>query len=172
LSEAFSLRGLLVQVLRDIGLDEPSPDRAPEATTPQVEWMAWVKQESTRRSKLIAFTFLHIHSVAYNVYPVLRSNEVQLRLPCSTGEWKAANPTQWQQARREEHQEQLNFQTALSILLKHSDGTTALDPIPTPLGNYVLLHGLIQRIHIVRDLSLPVLDNSASLPHEEVAKLE
>ena len=46
------------------------------------------------------------------------------------------------------------------------------DPIPTPLGNYLLLNGLLQRIYLVRDLSLPIMDHSASLPVEEVDKLE
>ncbi|ORY69941.1 uncharacterized protein BCR38DRAFT_502903 [Pseudomassariella vexata] len=172
-AEAFSLSSLLVQVLRDVGLDEDAgTENVAEFTIPQVDWLAWVRRESIRRSKLIAFTFLHIHSVAYNVYPVLRSNEVRLRLPCSTGEWKAPTASQWQLARRDTCKEQLNFQDALSLLLKHSNGTATLDPIPTPLGNYVLLHGLLQRIHIVRDLSLPIIDQSASLPAEEVNKLE
>jgi hypothetical protein len=171
-AEAFSLQSLLVQVLRDIGLDEaPDTNNEVESTSPQDAWLVWVRRESIRRSKMIAFTFLHTHSVAYNIYPVLRSNEIHLRLPCSTGEWKASNPTQWQVARLEVPKEQLNFQDALSLLLRH-DGTAPLDPIPTPLGNYCLLHGLLQRIHIVRDLSLPIMDQSASLPGEEVNKLE
>ncbi|KAK8041858.1 hypothetical protein PG993_006381 [Apiospora rasikravindrae] len=168
--EAFSLQSLLVQVLRDIGLDEE-----PEAggiSDPKSAWLAWVHHESVRRTKLISFTFLHTHSVAYNVYPVLRSNEIHLRLPCCTAEWKALSPAQWQLARCETRKEQLNFQDALSSLLRFADGTAPLDPIPTPLGNYVLLHGLLQRIHIVRDLSLPIMDQSASLPPEEVNKLE
>ncbi|KAK8124896.1 uncharacterized protein PG998_000655 [Apiospora kogelbergensis] len=168
--EAFSLQSLLVQVLRDIGLDE-EPEAAGIAD-PKSAWLAWVQHESIRRTKLISFTFLHTHSVAYNVYPVLRSNEIHLRLPCCTTEWKALSPAQWQLARRETRKEQLNFQDALSSLLRYADGTAPLDPIPTPLGNYVLLHGLLQRIHIVRDLSLPIMDQSASLPPEEVNKLE
>ncbi|KAK8026635.1 C2H2 type zinc finger domain-containing protein [Apiospora marii] len=189
--EAFSLQSLLVQVLRDIGLDEE-----PEAAVggggggiadPKSAWLAWVHHESVRRTKLISFTFLHTHSVAYNVYPVLRSNEIHLRLPCNTAEWKAGSPAQWQLARSNcggegmgtgtgmRKKEQLNFQDALSSLLRFADdgnGTAPLDPIPTPLGNYVLLHGLLQRIHIVRDLSLPIMDQSAALPPEEVNKLE
>ncbi|KAI1854776.1 hypothetical protein JX265_002413 [Neoarthrinium moseri] len=171
-AEAFSLQSLLVQVLRDVGLLERSdPDSPMESASPQTAWLAWVRQESVRRTKLIAFTFLHTHSVAYNVYPVLRSNEIHLRLPCSTGEWRALNAVQWKAARRDLRKEQLNFQDALSLLLRH-DGSAPLDPIPTPLGNYCLLHGLLQRIHIVRDLSLPIMDHSASLPGEEVNKLE
>ena len=181
--EAFSLQSLLVQVLRDIGLDE-EPEAAGGSADPKSAWLAWVHHESVRRTKLISFTFLHTHSVAYNVYPVLRSNEIHLRLPCNTAEWKAGSPAQWQLARSSSsdgtgtgtrRKEQLNFQDALSSLLRFADdgnGTAPLDPIPTPLGNYVLLHGLLQRIHIVRDLSLPIMDQSAALPPEEVNKLE
>ncbi|KAK1980686.1 hypothetical protein LZ30DRAFT_594285 [Colletotrichum cereale] len=171
--EAFALQALLAQVLREVGLhEERESELAAEKASPQAAWHAWVRQESVRRSKLIAFSFMHTHSIAYNVYPVLRSNEVGLRLPCSTGEWKAQTACQWQSARRETGKQQLFFQDALSLLLRNTDGTAPVDPIPTPLGNYILLHGLLQRIYIVRDLSLPVMDHSASLPSEEVDKLE
>ncbi|RNJ52552.1 hypothetical protein D7B24_003330 [Verticillium nonalfalfae] len=174
LQEAFTLQGLLAQVLRDLGLGEETHPSLTDGTNgSQAVWEAWVRQESVRRTKLIAFSFLHIHSIAYNVYPVLRSNEINLRLPCSTKEWKAPNAMQWQAAHSEISKQQLFFQHALSLLLKKADdGMGILDPIPTPLGNYVLLHGLLQRIYIVRDLSLPVMDHSAQLPAEEVDKLE
>ncbi|KAG8159108.1 hypothetical protein KVR01_010769 [Diaporthe batatas] len=171
--EAFALQALLAQVLREIGLHEDDlPHISAEQPTPQAAWHAWVEQESVRRAKLIAFSFMHTHSIAYNLYPTLRSHEVGLRLPCSTGEWKAQTACQWQEARRQIGKQQLFFQDALSLLLRNTDGTAVLDPIPTPLGNYLLLHGLLQRIYIVRDLSLPVIDHSASLPSEEVDKLE
>ncbi|KAH7161463.1 amidase signature domain-containing protein [Dactylonectria macrodidyma] len=173
LQEAFTLQGLLAQVLRDIGLEEEDePERASELASLHTAWLAWVRQESVRRAKLIAFSFIHIHSVAYNVYPALRSNEIHLRLPCSTKEWKAPAAVQWQLAQQEVRKQQLHFQDALGLLLRNLDCGVALDPIPTPLGNYVLLHGLLQRIYIVRDLSLPIMDHSASLPAEEVDKLE
>lgn len=171
--EAFALQALLAQVLREIGLHEDDlPQVSLDQPTPQAAWHAWVHQESVRRAKLIAFSFMHTHSIAYNIYPTLRSNEVGLRLPCSTGEWKAQTAWQWQEARRQAGKPQLFFQDALSLLLRNTDGTAVLEPIPTPLGNYLLLHGLLQRIYIVRDLSLPVIDHSASLPSEEVDKLE
>jgi hypothetical protein len=176
--EAFALQGLLSQVLRDIGLEEDEniefaptyPSTDPQAA--HAEWIDWIDRESRRRSKIIAFSFLHTHSIAYNVYPVLRSNEIRLRLPCSTKEWKAATAIQWQIATREVKKQQLHYQDALSLLLRHTNESAPLDPIPTPLGNYVLLHGLLQRIHIVRELSLPVMTDSAALPAEEVDKLE
>ncbi|KAI1084352.1 amidase signature domain-containing protein [Whalleya microplaca] len=173
LHEAFALQSLLVHVLRDICLEETSHrDKVLAEASLHDTWSVWLEHESVRRTKLIAFTFLHTHSIAYNVYPVLRSNEIHLRLPCSTKEWKASSAAQWQAARQEVGKEQLDFQQALALLLRSSDSMAPLDPIPTPLGNYVLLHGLLQRIHIVRDLSLPVMDQTASLPKEEVNKLE
>ncbi|KAK7426044.1 hypothetical protein QQZ08_007492 [Neonectria magnoliae] len=173
LQEAFALQSLLEQVLRDVGLEEgDEPEAISDLASLHPAWMAWVHQESVRRAKLTAFSFIHIHSVAYNVYPALRSNELHLRLPCSTKEWKAPTAVQWQSVRREIQKQQLHFQDALGLLLRNVDCAVALDPIPTPLGNYVLLHGLLQRIYIVRDLSLPIMDRSASLPAEEVDKLE
>lgn len=177
LREAFALQSLLAQVCRDVGLTEPSvaeaEHEASTSTRRETSWISWVKQESVRRAKLIAFSFMHIHSVAYNVYPVLRSNEVHLRLPCSTKEWRASTASQWEVARLETAKQQLNFQEALALLLRNVDeAAPPLDPIPTPLGNYLLLHGLLQRIYIIRDLSLPLMDRGASLPQDEIEKLE
>ncbi|KAF9784841.1 hypothetical protein IL306_006939 [Fusarium sp. DS 682] len=177
--ESFALQGILTQVLRNSGLEDvdepasPTPsDQPSDGNSLRHEWKTWIKQESNRRSKLIGFSFLHTHSIAYNVYPTLRSNEIGLRLPSSTKEWKAPTPALWRAATKEVQEPQLFFREALSLLLKNKNDSAPLLPIPTPLGNYVLLHGLLQRIHIVRDLSLPVASNSAVLPAEEVEKLE
>ncbi|KAF4420091.1 hypothetical protein F53441_14403 [Fusarium austroafricanum] len=177
--ESFVLQGILTQVLRNSGLEDvnepasPTPsDQPSDGNSLWHEWKTWIKQESSRRSKLIGFSFLHTHSIAYNVYPTLRSNEIGLRLPCSTKEWKAPTPILWRAAAKEVQEPQLFFREALSVLLKNKNDSAPLLPVPAPLGNYVLLHGLLQRIHIVRDLSLPFTSSSAVLPSEEVEKLE
>ncbi|KAJ5223632.1 hypothetical protein N7468_008174 [Penicillium chermesinum] len=149
--EAFQLQGHLVQMLRDVGLMEPQPD----PNNPPTDWYEWAYQESIRRTKLISFCFIHIHSVAYNAYPSLRSSEIHMRLPCSTKEWTAKNAAEWEVAQRERGPQQLFFQDALTLLLQKSRSAVPLDPLPAPLGNYMLLHGLLQRIHIVSELSLP-----------------
>lgn len=169
LHEAFSLRSLLIQRLRDVGLYEEVED---EPTNTNLCWSDWADQESTRRIKLVSFAFIHVHSIAYNIYPALRSNEIHLRLPCSTREWNAQTLTQWQAARQDAKKQQLNFQDALSLLLTASDGNADIYPIPSPLGNYILLHGLLQRMHLVRELSLTNLDQSTALPNEELYKIE
>lgn len=170
--EAFALQGLLIQVLRDLGLEEEEGLHSSDAGQGSVHsrWLDWVHRESVRRAKLIAFSFTHTHSIAYDVYPPLRTNEIHLRLPCHTRVWKASTSTAWLAAQGEIKKQQMSFQEALSLLLR--DSNCALDPVPTPLGNYFLLHGLLQRIYIVRDLSLPIMDRTASLPPDEVDKLE
>ncbi|KAJ5317893.1 hypothetical protein PENANT_c004G08587 [Penicillium antarcticum] len=167
--EAFHIQGLLVRHLREAGLTEDPLRSDPRAP---LDWYEWADQESGRRTKLIAFCFVHIHSIAYNAYPSLRSNEIHLRLPCSTAEWIAATPQEWEAAQRERGPQQLFFQDALTLLLQKSRSAVPLDPIPAPLGNYILLHGLLQRIHLVSELSLPNGNHSTTLPTEELNKLE
>lgn len=167
--EAFGLQSLLVRCLRDFGIAENvtvSPRHSPPL------WHEWAEEESIRRTRFISFCFIHVHSIAYNLYPVLRSSEVHLRLPCSTREWKATNASDWEVAQRDVGTQQLFFQDALALLLQQSRKDAMLDPIPTPLGNYILLHGLLQRIHLVSELSLPTRDQSVSLPTEELNRLE
>ncbi|KAI4726717.1 amidase signature enzyme [Aureobasidium sp. EXF-10728] len=171
--QSFALQETLTQYLRSEGLHEEESN-IPLAIDQSIDqrWYVWIAEEASRRTRLVAFSFLHTHSIAYDVYPPLRSNEVGLRLPCSTMEWNAPSAAMWDQARKAVAKPQLYFKEALSLLLDQKNEPARLDPIPTPLGNYVLLHGLIQRIHIVRDLSLPVMSDMAALPPEEVEKLE
>lgn len=167
--EAFAMQSMLVRCLRDFGLTENvtvAPRHSP------MHWHEWAEEESIRRTRFISFCFVHVHSIAYNIYPMLRSSEVHLRLPCPTKEWKAATAADWEAAQKETSSQQLYFQDALSRLLQQSRGNVVLEPIPAPLGNYILLHGLLQRIHLVSELSLPVRDFSISLPTEELNRLE
>ncbi|KAI3004098.1 transcriptional regulator family: C2H2 zinc finger and Fungal Specific TF [Aspergillus niger] len=167
--EAFGLQNLLVRCLREFGLMENitvAPRHSP------LQWHEWAEEESIRRTRFISFCFVHVHSIAYNIYPVLRSSEVHLRLPCSTKEWKAATAHDWEAAQKEVGSQQLFFQDALALLLQPSRNPVLLDPIPAPLGNYILLHGLLQRIHLVSELSIPNGDQSFALPTEELNKLE
>ncbi|KAL7929288.1 fungal-specific transcription factor domain-containing protein [Trichoderma chlorosporum] len=169
LREASSLQNLLVHCLREAGLREVLDL---DLSSTHTSWIGWSAQESARRTKLVSFAFIHVHSVAYNVYPALRSNEIHLRLPCSTKEWNAQTAIQWQAARRDVKAEQLHYQDALSHLLTSSKNSTLIDPTPAPLGNYILLHGLLQRVHMIQKLSLSTVDYSASLPDEELNKIE
>lgn len=169
LQEAFGIQSLLVRCLREAGMTESTTILQKNR---HLHWSEWAEEESIRRTKFVAFCFIHMHSVAYNVYPVLRSSEIHLRLPCSTAEWKARSASEWDAAQKEVGSQQLFFQDALTLLLQQPRTTNLLDPIPAPLGNYILLHGLLQRIHLVSELSVPNRDQFVSLPTEELNKIE
>ncbi|CAO2652320.1 Nn.00g006030.m01.CDS01 [Neocucurbitaria sp. VM-36] len=166
LQQAFALRGLLVQCLRDNGLRE---DEAPLniTTSKSLMWDQWVQRESSRRTKLVAFCYINVHSIAYNVHPLLWSTELHLRLPCCTPDWKAPTATRWMALQQEKRADQMLFQQALSTLLQGTSSIDSVHPIPSPIGNYVLLHALLQRIHVVRELAFPVVA-SATIPTTEL----
>ncbi|KAF2833788.1 hypothetical protein CC86DRAFT_15022 [Ophiobolus disseminans] len=154
LQQAFALRGLLVQTLRDIGLREEQPSTH-GSTSRTAMWDQWVQKESSRRTKLVAFCYINVHSIAYNIHPLLWSSELHLQLPCSTSEWQTASAAQWTALQRDGKDNSMHFQQALSILLQATTGAESVHPIPSPIGNYILLHALLQRIHVVRELSFP-----------------
>lgn len=168
LKEALHLRSLLVGILRRSGLQEINQP----SITDHTDWLRWVKNESIRRTKLAAFSFVDMYSIAYNNYPPIRNHEVKLRLPCQTRLWNASNAKDWLEAYEIAGTDQLFYQDALSRLLQDSASAPVLSPVPSPLGNYYLLHGLIQRIHIIRELGLDIGDDCTEFPEVESNRLE
>jgi hypothetical protein len=117
LQQAFALRGLLVQTLRDIGFREEEPSTN-GSTSRSAMWDQWVQRESARRTKLVAFCYVNVHSIAYDTHPLLWSSELHLRLPCCTQEWQATSAAQWIALQRDGKGDHMPFQQALSILLQ------------------------------------------------------
>lgn len=146
-NEAFELHSPLMFYLREDGL-------ANKDETSHQDWYSWVQSETRIRVKLMAFCFLNLHTIAYNHQPVLFWHEVNLRLPCTVREWHAMESSQWLLARREITSEQNPFIEALKALLSSDAQMSQIRPTPSPFGNYALLHGLLQRIYLVRQLAI------------------
>lgn len=142
--EAFNLQSILARCVRESRLDEDE-EALQNVTT---DWHAWVEQESHRKIKLFSFVFLNLQSIASSVPPIILSDEINLRLPCSCMEWLAPCHERWSMVRGPGHQEQMRFQDALAQLARMSQDPKSIDsqPVPSPLANYILLHALIQRI--------------------------
>ncbi|KAI4710767.1 hypothetical protein J4E89_004357 [Alternaria sp. Ai002NY15] len=66
-----------------------------------------------------------------------------------------SSAAQWAALQRDGREDHMPFQQALSILLQGTTNEELVHPIPSPIGNYILLHALLQRIHVVRELSFP-----------------
>jgi hypothetical protein len=93
-NETCLLVGLLAQSLRLSGLEE-----TPQ-TTQCENWEQWSQLESERRTKLFAFCFLNVQSIAYDSPPSMWCDEINMMLPCSCPEWTAPDATSWDMLRR------------------------------------------------------------------------
>lgn len=140
---------------------------AQEDDVPSQDWYSWALSETGIRIKLTAFCFLNLHTIAYNHPPALFWHEVNLRLPCTVKEWDASNSVQWLFATQDAPIEQRRFPDALRALLSPDEPASKTQPAPSPYGNLVLLHGLLQRIYLIRQLA-----TTPAIEEDEIAKLQ
>lgn len=143
-AEGFDLHSPLVQLMRGSGFVEH------DSSTEQ-NWIEWSLSEAERRTKFLAFCFLNIHTLIYNRPPSLHAREIQLRLPCSTKEWEITNELEWAASRHANIYNLIGFQDALESLITPEAANR--ETLPCAFGNLILLHGILQRIYLLRQLS-------------------
>ncbi|KAL1840888.1 hypothetical protein VTJ49DRAFT_7630 [Mycothermus thermophilus] len=149
LHEALSLQSLLALLLREEGLVDETQATWQQQVT---DWETWVRLEASTRTKLVAYCFFNLCSLAYNTTPLLLTSEVQLSLPSPSRLWKAENAWQWQEARQSYPSTDITFQDAFARLLSRSPAQS--QPLAlTSLGNYILIHALIQHIFLLKQTS-------------------
>jgi hypothetical protein len=170
--QTYTLWNLLAHILTDIGLDETSQEVVTTTLTSASTWEVVMREESIRRTKLSALSFLVTVSTTYDFPPSLRKAGNCLRLPCSQSEWLARDATQWQVARNEVRGQQLLYEQALASLLSHGGTGLPFKPVPTAFGTYLLIHGLLHRIAIVRELNSALYGLTSTLPVGDIEKLE
>ncbi|KAF2096086.1 hypothetical protein NA57DRAFT_43536 [Rhizodiscina lignyota] len=136
--EAWGLRSILDSVMRDASLAAPDE-------TSDISWTSWAHIELVKRSKLIAYCFFNIHTIIFDLPPVILFNDLRLKLPCTEREWQAKNEAEWNEMFVRRNNE-LEIQKAYQRLFAtdEGDGQTRLQ-IST-LGGYILIHALIQDI--------------------------
>lgn len=120
-----------------------------------MDWETWIRLEASTRTKLIAYCFFNLCSIAYNTPPLLLTSEVDLFLPNPSRLWRAETAWQWQEARQSYPTAEIPLQDAFSRLLNRpSQGPPS--PVSS-LGNYVLIHALIQHIYLLKQTSFASL---------------
>jgi len=164
LREALAIQSILASIIREHGLRmEPAPDREFD------DWHAAMRYESVLRTKYIVFCFFNLHSIVYDIPPLLLSTELQMRLPCSSAEFKADTEVAWQEARGRSAKSAL-FQDALRYLLGHGQDATGTH---SSLASYVLIHTIIQHIFLIRHTARCRANlQEASLTEEDAMPLE
>ncbi|KAJ5164072.1 uncharacterized protein N7500_005902 [Penicillium coprophilum] len=134
--EALSLRSLMEMLIRQGGLN-----RLPEQDG---TWGSWIRRESVKRTKLIVLCFFNIHTIVFDVPPMILTEDFTLELPCTEKEWQAASADLWQ-AERMNSPGEPKFQDALSALFGPTDNVERF----SSLGGYVLIHAILQDIWLM-----------------------
>ncbi|KAL7912439.1 fungal-specific transcription factor domain-containing protein [Trichoderma velutinum] len=143
-TEGFELHEPILQYVRTSGFAEHD-----NAT--QQNWTEWALSETERRISFLAFCFFNIHTIIYNRPPFLFSREIHLRLPCSVGEWQATDEQEWAAYRQANPFHLIVFKDALESLV--TTEAAGWETLPCAFGNLILLHGVLQRIYLQRQLS-------------------
>lgn len=146
LRDMLALQSTLARLVRDHGLVEHAP--LPETAS----WEDWSRQEADRRTKLLVYCFFNLHSIMYDIPPLILNSELKLNMPGPADEWKATSANQWRRVRRSRVGAEISFQEAFAKLFTKCS-PNAPGPI-SPLGNYVLIHAIIQQIFFARQLCL------------------
>ncbi|RAK83657.1 hypothetical protein BO79DRAFT_211748 [Aspergillus costaricaensis CBS 115574] len=166
LREMLSLQSTLARLVREHGLVEPPPSPDPN------NWEDWIRREGNRRTKFIVYCFFNLHSIMYNIPPLILNAELKLNMPCSHDVWKASNAAQWRRVLRTRHGPEVSFQEAFARLFFKSSTSSASAPI-SPLGNYILIHAIIQQIFFARQLCLSAPSmHGTSLRQEDLSALD
>lgn len=166
LREAFAFQSTLARLVREDGLTSP------EITSPDnLSWEDWIHIEGAKRTKFIVYCVFNLHSIAWNIPPLILNAEVKLNLPDPADEWKAATVSQWRRLRSQSQATPSTFPEAFSKLFLKGSCTPGVHV--SPLGNYVLIHAIIQQIFFARQLSLSWLTSmGTSLRNEDLVVLE
>ncbi|KAJ5786189.1 uncharacterized protein N7503_011401 [Penicillium pulvis] len=166
LREILSLQSTLARLVREHGLTEAPPTMEP------ISWEEWVRREGNRRTKLIVYCFFNLHSIMYNIPPLILNGELKLNMPCSHDLWKASNAVQWRRVSRTRQGSDVSFQDAFARLFLKSSTSVPSAPI-SPLGNYILIHAIIQQIFFARQLCLSAPNmQGTSLRQEDLVVLD
>ncbi|PWY88871.1 early growth response protein [Aspergillus sclerotioniger CBS 115572] len=151
--DSLAMSSQLASLVRSLGLQQPDHcDRA------NLTWLEWVAHQQRRRTLLVAYILFNLHCIYFNVPPQILTSEVALCLPSCEAEWKASSATAWNRHCSVSNLQERPFTTTLTQLLNGQDITT--DGLIAPFSNYLLIHGLIQRIYFDRQ--------SGSLSHPTI----
>ncbi|KAK5462606.1 hypothetical protein LTS15_002318 [Exophiala xenobiotica] len=162
LREALAIQSVLATLVRDDGFKSPP---MPE----NISWSDWIRRETNKRTKLIVFCFFNFHTIVYNIPSLILASELDLPLPCNASEFKAPTAAKWKEVHFRTPPE-VGLQTALHRLFSRTSNDAKT--YNSSLGNYVLVHAILQHIFFVRHTSRYRLDHDNELRSDDVAAIE
>lgn len=115
------------------------------------DWDSWIRLEGANRTKLIAYSFFNLCSIAYDMPPLLMTSELNLYLPIRSRLWRAETAWQWQELRRSTPVAEITVHEAVSRLFSRPN--QGLPAHLSSLGYYILIHTLIQHVYLLNQTS-------------------
>ncbi|RAL12907.1 transcription factor domain-containing protein [Aspergillus homomorphus CBS 101889] len=161
--EALYMRSVMETLLRQGGLNElPAQDGT---------WESWIRSECFKRTKLIVFCFFSVHTIVFDIPPLILTEELTLDLPCTEKEWNATSANQWLVERSQSRGEP-KLQVALNALFPQSSGAKGRLESFSSMGGYVLIHAMIQNIWLIQKASRLPVSNGSFLSPAVITSLE
>lgn len=172
-ADALSIRSILHSIVRENSRSGSASTNASASD----DWMSWIHLETLKRTYLVIFCFFNLHTILFDLPPMMLTNEANFELPCSEKEWRASSEQAWREARAESGTDRRDFKEAYSSLFtnKHQHQPTCPQPKVSALGCYGLIHAVIQQIWLVRNGRMPVVEGGIednSLSKEEMKIFE
>lgn len=158
----WSVQGIFAHELRQSIMSPPEDpkDDIPEQPT---AWSEWARRESQRRTKHAAFCVLNLVSMTFDFPSAVPFAQLRVPVPCSEEEWRAPGPVEWLQVRDRTQSKPLLLSSVVDALLA-GDGDVAASATSNVLGEFAILHAILQRIQTLRQaLSAIPQDISANV---------
>jgi hypothetical protein len=115
-----------------------------------------------RRTLLVAYIILNLNSIILEVPPLILTGEVAICLPSCEAEWGAVSSPTWQRHRHVSALRERPFVDTLSQLLT---GQSICDEWGvSAFSNYLLIHGILQKIYLEILTPIPFLGISSVRP--------
>ncbi|GLB11788.1 hypothetical protein AtubIFM57258_008658 [Aspergillus tubingensis] len=141
--DSLAMSSQLAVLVRTLGIQDT--DNCADA---ELSWPAWVAHQQRRRTFLIAYIVFNLQSIIFNIPPQILTSEVAVCLPSCESEWRASSPAAWERHRAVSRLHERAFTSTLNDLLNGNDITN--HSLISPFSNYILIHGLVQRIYFER----------------------
>ncbi|KAJ6006829.1 hypothetical protein N7451_004773 [Penicillium sp. IBT 35674x] len=150
--DSLSMGSQLAVLVRELGIGQPD-----NTTNVDMSWRAWAMRQQRRRTLLVAYILFNLHTITFNVPPLILSQEVALCLPSCEAEWKQNSSAEWERYRQISGCREHVFTTTLDRLL-HGRNVSENGAVSS-FSNYVLIHGLVQKIYLEHQ-------SASCLPHD------
>ena len=143
----------------------------PDTDSDSQTWREWVAGEGRRRTLAVAYCFVSLHSIAYNIPPMILNKDIgSLSLPAPESHWRAENEGSWQKAREQDVYRKTQFHKARKCLF--TSLKEAVWGALSSFGNYVLIHCIIQEIFFARQLYFASNGSGSSLAPEVLSQFD